>query len=91
MSQLYHRAYKILEVEVDKCAQADLVGEVGKKIVMKRLDKLRFQSGEPLKAEELSDTVKDQFPDFSDKVIEKAAKVNKPSGAWSLIAWAPAA
>ena len=31
MSQLYHRAYKILEVEVDKCAQADLVGEVGKK------------------------------------------------------------
>lgn len=91
MSQLYHRAYKILEVEVDKCAQADLVGEVGKKIVMKRLDKLRFQSGEPLKAEELSDTVKDQFPNFSDKVIEKAAKVNKPSGAWSLIAWAPAA
>ncbi|MCL2933672.1 MAG: hypothetical protein MGG11_15910 [Trichodesmium sp. MAG_R03] len=91
MSRLYNRAYKLLEVEVNKCAKEDLVGEVGKKIVMKRLDKLRFQSGEPLKSEELSYTVKDQFPNFSDTVIQKAAKVNKPSGMLSKIAWIPAA
>lgn len=34
--------YKLLKVEVDKCVKEDLVGEVGKKIVMKRLDKLWF-------------------------------------------------
>lgn len=91
MSRLYNRAYKLLEVEVNKCAKEDLVGEVGKKIVMKRLDKLRFQSGEPLKSEELSYIVKDQFPDFSDTVIQKAAKANTPSGMLSKIAWIPAA
>ncbi|NEQ38974.1 MAG: hypothetical protein F6K40_22975 [Okeania sp. SIO3I5] len=91
MSRLYNRAYKILEVEVDKCSKEDLVGEVGKKIVMKRLDKLTFQSGEPLKEEELSYLVKDQFPDFNETVIQKAAKANKPSGVWSKIALIPAA
>ena len=91
MSRLYNRAYKLLEVEVNKCAKEDLVGEVGKKIVMKRLDKLRFQLGEPLKSEELSYIVKDQFPDFSDTVIQKAAKANTPSGMLSKIAWIPAA
>ncbi len=91
MPRLYHQAYKILEVEVDKCAKEDLVGEVGKNIVMKRLDKLTFQSGEPLKEEELSYLVKDQFPNFSETVIQKAAKANKPSGIVSKIAWIPAA
>ena len=91
MSRLYSRAYKILEVEVDKCAKEDLVGEVGKSIVMKRLDKLTFQSGEPLKEEELTYLVKDQFPNFSETVIQKAAKANKPLGMLSKIAWIPAA
>ncbi len=91
MPRLYHRAYKLLEVEVDKCAQEDLVGEVGKNIVMKRLDKLRFQLGDPLKEKDLSYTVKDQFPNFSDTVIQKAAKANKPPGILSKIAWIPAA
>ncbi|MGD1713392.1 hypothetical protein [Dapis sp. BLCC M172] len=91
MPRLYDGAYKILKVEVDKCAKEDLVGEVGKSIVMKRLDKLTFQSGEPLKEEELSYLVKDQFPNFSETVIEKAAKANKPSGILSKIAWIPAA
>ncbi|MGD1704655.1 hypothetical protein [Dapis sp. BLCC M229] len=91
MPRLYDRAYKILEVEVDKCAKEDLVGEVGKNIVMKRLDKLTFQSGEPLKEEELSYLVKDQFPNFSETVIQKAAKANKPPGMLSKIAWIPAA
>ncbi|NES64404.1 MAG: hypothetical protein F6K24_03595 [Okeania sp. SIO2D1] len=91
MSRLYNRAYKILEVEVNKCAKEDVVGEVGKNIVMKRLDKLTFQSGEPLKEEELSYLVKDQFPNFSDTVIQKAAKANKPPGMLSKIAWIPAA
>ncbi|NET29150.1 hypothetical protein [Okeania sp. SIO1I7] len=91
MSRLYNRAYKILEVEVNKCAKEDVVGEVGKNIVMKRLDKLTFQSGEPLKEEELSHLVKDQFPNFSDTVIQKAAKANKPPGMLSKIALIPPA
>ena len=91
MSRLYNRAYKILEVEVNKCAKEDVVGEVGKNIVMKRLDKLTFQSGEPLKEQELSYLLKDQFPNFSETVIQNAAKVNKPSGMLSKIALIPAA
>jgi len=87
MSRLYNQAYKILKVEVDKCAKEDVVGEVGKKIVMKRLDKLLFQSGEPLKEEELTYLVKDQFPNFSETVIQKAAKANKPPGILNKIAW----
>ncbi|MDJ0555446.1 MAG: hypothetical protein QNJ68_13585 [Microcoleaceae cyanobacterium MO_207.B10] len=91
MSRLYNRAYEILKTEVDKCAQEDLVGEVGKNIVMRRLDKLLSQPGEPLTEAELNDTIKDQFPNFSNTVIKKAAKANQPPGIWSQIAWIPAA
>ncbi|MDE5068140.1 MAG: hypothetical protein O4861_09600 [Trichodesmium sp. St16_bin4-tuft] len=91
MSRLNSRAYKLLKVEVYKRAKEDLVGEAGKKIVMKRLDKLRFQSGETLKIEELSSIVKDQFPNFSDTVIQKAIEINKPSQILSKIMWIPAA
>ncbi len=91
MPRLYHRTYKLLEVEVNKCAQKDFVGQVGKDIVMRRLDKLLCQPGENLTEEELSHTIKDQFPNFSDKVIKKAAKANQPPGIWSKIAWIPVA
>lgn len=80
MKRLYDPAFEILKKEVHQCAQKDLAGEVGEKIVLKRLEKMRSQSGEPLTANELKELMSDQFPTFSEEVLKKAAKVNRPSG-----------
>ncbi|MBD2484079.1 hypothetical protein [Planktothrix sp. FACHB-1365] len=85
MRRLYDQAFEILQQEVKQCAQKDLVGDVGAKIVLKRLEKMRLQSGEPLTLDELKDLVSDQFPNFSEPVLKKAAKVNRPPGVFSKI------
>ena len=76
MFRLNQKAFKILRDEVEKCAKEDSAGEVGKRIVMKRLEKLRHQFGKKVKEEDLRITVKDIFPEFSDQAIKKAAKAN---------------
>ena len=48
MVRLYNQSFEILKTELKKCAEKDLVGEVGEKIVLKRLEKMRSQSGESL-------------------------------------------
>jgi hypothetical protein len=53
--------------------------------VMKRLEKLRLQQGTFATAEELRETVKDLFPDFSEKAIKAAVKANHPPGILSKI------
>lgn len=85
MRRLYDQAFEILQQEVKHCAQKDLVGDVGAKIVLKRLEKMRLQSGDPLTLDELKDLVSDQFPNFSESVLKKAAKVNRPPGVFSKI------
>ncbi len=87
MGRLYDRAFKILEVEVRRCAKNDLAGEVGRKIVTQRLEKLYRQPGEPLTLEELQQVVSDQFPDFRESVLKRAARVNHPPGVLSKLFW----
>ena len=87
MRRLYERAFKILEAEVKRCAQNDLAGEVGQKIVLQRLEKLCRQQGEPLSAEELRQVVSDQFPEFRETVLKRAARANHPPGLFSQLFW----
>ncbi len=87
MGRLYDRAFKILEAEVKRCAQNDLAGVVGQQIVMQRLEKLCRQQGKPLTAEELRQVIEDQFPDFSQSVLKRAARVNRPPGLIQKVLW----
>lgn len=87
MRQLYDRAFEILNQELQTCAKNDLAGEYGLKIVLNRLEKKRSQSGTPLNDEELRYLINDQFPQFNEKILKKAAKVNRPPGLFSKILW----
>lgn len=80
MGYLNDRAYNIMQGEVNQCANAnDLAASVQKQIVMKRLERMRTQSPQKFATEdELRDVVKDIFPQFRDKVIRDAARVNHP-------------
>lgn len=87
MSRLTGCAWEILRAEVEKCVGKDPLLKVQRDIVLKRLNKLRDQDGDLATYEELRDTVSDVFPNFSDKVLQKAAKANRPPGAWDTIKW----
>ncbi|WRH66924.1 MAG: hypothetical protein RSE13_26195 [Planktothrix sp. GU0601_MAG3] len=86
MVRLYQQSFEILKTELQKKAKKDLVGEVGAGIILKRLEKLRSQPGEPLTLEELQNLVSDQFPDFNQSVLKQAAKANRPPGIWPIMA-----
>ncbi|MEB3280240.1 MAG: hypothetical protein VKK42_15100 [Lyngbya sp.] len=77
MQRLGDRAFKILSQEINRGSPDNLAGELGRKIVMQRLDKLRSQEGEPLSYEELYQLVNDQFPDFDTSVLTQAAQANR--------------
>jgi hypothetical protein len=88
MGRLTDRAFDILRAEVDKCAADDaLAGAVYRKMVMKRLEKLRSQNGTFASRDEIRDTFKDEFPNFSEKALKAAVKANKPPGLFSKIIW----
>lgn len=56
MPRLYNRAFEILASEVKRCSEGVLAGEVQRDIVLKRLERLRSQAGEPLSYQELRET-----------------------------------
>jgi hypothetical protein len=88
MGRLTDRAFEILRAEVDKCAAADgIAGEVYQKIVLKRLEKLRSQNGTFASRDEIRDTFKDEFPNFSEKALKAAVKANRPPGLFGKIIW----
>ncbi len=81
--RLNTKAKTYLTQEISK--QADPLGwDIQKDIVLKRLDKLAEETGNPLKKEELAVHVTDMFPGFEDKTLSKAAKLNtaKNWGLW---------
>jgi len=88
MRRLTDRAFEILRAEVDKCAAADgIAGEVYRRMVIKRLEKLRSQNGTFASIEEIRDTFKDEFPNFSEQALKAAVKANKPPGLFGKIIW----
>jgi hypothetical protein len=84
--RLNHKAFKILATEIEKAAAKDsIAGEVASKIALQRLKKLYSQKGMPVTEAELKELVQDILPDFSDRAIKKAIKVNRPpSKLWLL-------
>ena len=79
MMRLNPKARKLLLVEVEKQSQSQNL-DIQRDIVVKRLDKLTIQEGQPLVHTELEHLVTDMFPAFDQKILEKAAKVNKGDG-----------
>ncbi|MCC3532006.1 MAG: hypothetical protein JGK21_30650 [Microcoleus sp. PH2017_22_RUC_O_B] len=86
MGRLTDRAFDILRAQVDKCAADDaLAGAVYRKMVMKRLEKLRSQNGTFASREEIRDTFKDEFPNFSEEALKAAVKANRAPGLFDKI------
>ena len=83
MTRLNNRAFKILVDEAKRCATRSQ-GDTQYRIVLKRLEKLRSQSGSPVSPEELRATVKDMFPDFSEKAIEAADRANRSANIFGI-------
>ncbi|NJK38345.1 MAG: hypothetical protein HC920_11675 [Oscillatoriales cyanobacterium SM2_3_0] len=87
MQRLRSRAFEILSTEVNQYGQEDFVSEVGRKIVMQRLEKLRSQPGDPLSFDELREVVTDQFPDFNEDILRRTAQINCPVKATPWVLW----
>ena len=89
MGCLTDRAFDILRAEVDKCAAADgVAGNVYRSMVIKRLEKLRSQNGTFASIDEIRDTFKNEFPNFSEKALKEAIKANKAPGLFDKIIFA---
>ncbi|MEB3308609.1 MAG: hypothetical protein VKJ02_00080 [Snowella sp.] len=85
MMRLNSQARKLLLAEVDKLSQVQNL-DIQRDIVLKRLDKLVTQPGQPLSQGELEQLVTDMFPSFNQQVLQKAAKHNQGSGKITKIA-----
>ncbi|BAZ18112.1 hypothetical protein NIES4071_99950 [Calothrix sp. NIES-4071] len=80
MTKLNKRAFEILRDEVERCATNDAIGKTEKLIVIKRFEKLRQEKGAAVTLDELRDAVSDVYPQFSEKVLRRAVKLNRPPG-----------
>lgn len=87
MYRLNSKAFEILRDEVEKCAGNNKVSQVEREIAIKRLQRLRTQKGSPATYDELRDTLRDIYPQFSDKVLKQAGKINQPLGNFGKIAF----
>ncbi|MGF1493985.1 MAG: hypothetical protein ACFBSC_16330 [Microcoleaceae cyanobacterium] len=87
MRRLQNRAFRVLSTEVSQYGQDDFVSEVGRKIVMQRLEQLRLQSGDPLSFDELREVVNDQFPDFDQGVLQRIARINRSGKVLGQVLW----
>jgi hypothetical protein len=86
MGRLTDRAFDILRAEVDKCAADDaMAGSVYRGMVIRRLEKLRSQNGTFASKEEIRDTFKDEFPNFSEETLKAAVKANRGPGLFDKI------
>ncbi len=79
LMRLNSQARKLLLAEVDKQSQSQNL-DIQRDIVVKRLDKLATQQGQPLSQVELEQLITDMFPSFNQQVLQKAAKKNQGDG-----------
>ncbi|WP_008316996.1 hypothetical protein [Leptolyngbya sp. PCC 6406] len=76
MRRLNNRAFELLSAEVTRLTQGALE-EVRRDLVLRRLNRFRLQEGEPLTYEELRSAVEDIFPEFNDRILRRAARINR--------------
>lgn len=79
MMRLNPQARKLLLAEVEKQSKSQNL-DIQRDIVVKRLEKLTIQQGQPLAQTELEQLITDMFPAFDQKILQKAAKVNQNDG-----------
>ena len=72
MVRLNKKAFEILNAELQRISTNDVASHVQQQIVLKRLEKLRLQTGTPLTEDELRDSLDDLFPNFNRKVLKQA-------------------
>lgn len=78
MFLLNRSAFDILKAEIQRRCAKDPAGQIQQEIALKRLEKLCTRTGTPLTLPQLRDTLDDLFPDFSEKVLQRAARANRP-------------
>lgn len=80
MPRLNDRAYDILRTEIYRLAGDNLVLQVQRDIVLRRLERMRLQNGEPATQDDLWQAVQDIYPDFSNAILRQAAQANRATG-----------
>ena len=83
--RLNPQAHKLLLTEIDKQSKRQNL-DIQRDIVVKRLQKLSIQEEKPLVEAELTHLITDMFPDFDQKILQKAAKLNQKDGKFAKIA-----
>ncbi len=78
MYRLNKAAFEILVEELQICSGNDEITKIERQIVIKRWEKMRLGKGNPVSEEELKESVRDIFPQFSDKALKQAYKINQP-------------
>lgn len=79
MPRLSARAYSLLDAELKRLCAGKPAEKIRRDIVAKRLQKMCGQEGSPATYTELKDAVDDIFPEFDERVLKRAAKLNLPN------------
>jgi hypothetical protein len=79
MPRLNARAYQILQGEIEKFTGNDPLKILEKQLVLEQLQDLRIQEGKPASLAELKKIVITTYPQFSQGVLQEAAKANHSS------------
>lgn len=87
MPRLCDRAYSLLDTELKRLCQGKPAEQVRRNIVAKRLLRLRDQDGPPATYAELKEAIEDIFPEFNQRILKQAAKLNRPNPAVGPARW----
>ncbi|MDT9273330.1 MAG: hypothetical protein P5680_01890 [Limnospira sp. PMC 737.11] len=87
MARLSPKSFDILLTEINRRVKENPIDRIGADLVVSRLNKRRSPSGDFLTRSEIEELLTDQFPDFNPKVIDQAARANRPPGALKKIFW----
>ncbi|XDE64277.1 hypothetical protein AB3M80_10665 [Arthrospira platensis BEA 1257B] len=79
MARLSPKSFDILLTEINRRVKENPIDRIGADLVVSRLNKRRSPSGDFLTRSEIEELLTDQFPDFNPKVIDQAARANRPS------------
>jgi hypothetical protein len=85
MRRLNQRAFEILRAEIQRCCQTDVASQFVQEVALKRLERLRSQSGTPLTLEEMRKEIAELFPNFSEKALKTAARANRQNPTWGKV------
>lgn len=79
MKRLNDCAFNLLQTEIRRCLGANGIGQVQAELALRRLEKLRQQTGSPVMESELQAAISDLIPQANPKVFSQAAKINRPA------------